>query len=239
MKALIDIHTHTYASGHAFSTLNENIESAIANGLKVLATTDHAPQMPGGAHIYHFWNQRAIPKEVNGIRVLKGVEANIINDKGEIDVPDELLDELDFCIASFHVPCIDSGSLTENTDTIIKVMANSGINVIGHPGDSRYPFDIKAVVQESMNTNTALEMNNSSLSPFAFREGGDKAIREILEQCASQNCSVVMGSDAHYCTHVGIFQYVEKIINEIDFPQELVLNYSVDRFFEYFGNIVV
>ena len=235
MKAIIDIHSHTYASGHAFSTLNENIESAIEKGVKVLATTDHAPEMPGGAHIYHFWNQRAIPEVIKGVRVLKGVEANIINRDGGIDVPEELLDELEFCIASFHPPCFKSGTMTENTDTLLKVMSNCNINVIGHPGDSRYPFDVKTIIDASVKTHTALEMNNASLAPFGFREGGDKVIRNILDECGVQNCPVVMGSDAHYCSHIGNFEYVEKLFNEIAFPTELVLNYDVDRFFEYFG----
>ena len=78
-------------------------------------------------------------------------------------------------------------------------------------------------------------MNNSSLSPYAFREGGEKAIHDMLVECALQNCSIIMGSDAHYCSHVGKFDFVEKIMDEIDFPEELVLNYDVDRFFEYFS----
>ena len=56
MKALIDLHTHTIVSGHAYSTVKENIEDAIKNGIKYLGLSEHAPAMPGGPHPFYFCN---------------------------------------------------------------------------------------------------------------------------------------------------------------------------------------
>lgn len=55
----IDLHTHTIISGHAYSTLKENIEAARARGLEAFAVTDHGPAMPGVlGEAYHVVNMR-------------------------------------------------------------------------------------------------------------------------------------------------------------------------------------
>ena len=56
MKIYFDMHTHTTASGHAFSTFKENVEEAAAKGLFALGMSDHAPAMPGSAHPIYFTN---------------------------------------------------------------------------------------------------------------------------------------------------------------------------------------
>ena len=107
MKILADIHTHTTESGHAYSTVTENIKAASEKGLKLLATTDHTSGMPGGAHDFHFANLKSIPEEMYGVRLLKGAETNIVDYEGNLDVEDELLRGLDIVIASLHPPCIE------------------------------------------------------------------------------------------------------------------------------------
>ena len=77
LRALMDLHTHTLASGHAYSTLKENLEEAKKMGLKVLGTSEHARMMPGTAPLIYFQNFKVIPKEVDGVRLVNGIEANI------------------------------------------------------------------------------------------------------------------------------------------------------------------
>ena len=52
MKSIIDLHTHALASGHAYSTVKENIEYAKINGLKYYGLSDHGVTMPGGPHLF-------------------------------------------------------------------------------------------------------------------------------------------------------------------------------------------
>ena len=66
MKLLFDLHTHTVASGHAFSTLKENIEEAAAKGLKAMGTSDHYSAMPGSAQPIYFTNFKAIKEKITG-----------------------------------------------------------------------------------------------------------------------------------------------------------------------------
>ena len=79
MKIIADIHTHTIASGHAYSTLKENIEQASLVGLDFLGISDHTPGMPNTTCEGYFHNLKVIHNEINGIRILKGAEANIID----------------------------------------------------------------------------------------------------------------------------------------------------------------
>ena len=56
MKIELDVHTHTIASGHAFSTLQEMAQAAADKGLKVLGITEHSPGIPGTCHPIYFRN---------------------------------------------------------------------------------------------------------------------------------------------------------------------------------------
>ena len=62
MKAIMDLHTHTLAAGHAYSTLLENIDAALAMGLQYLGMSEHGPTSPGGPHNFFFSNYKVIPR---------------------------------------------------------------------------------------------------------------------------------------------------------------------------------
>jgi putative hydrolase len=235
MNYELDIHTHTISSGHAYSSLQENVAAAKALGLKMIAMTDHTPAMPGGAHLFHFYNLRILPPIIDGIRVLKGAETNIVDYKGKIDLEEEALETLELVIASLHPPCLKFGTEIEHTRTLIKAMENPLINVIGHPGDVRYNFDIKEVVAASKATGTLLEVNNSSLKPTSFRPGGDIFIKRIFEECLREEVPVIMGSDAHFSADVGNFTEAGALLRKMDYPEELILNRSVESFLKYIG----
>ncbi|MEG0371424.1 MAG: phosphatase [Clostridium sp.] len=225
MKAILDLHVHTVSSGHAYSTIKENIEAAAEKGIKILGISDHAPTMPGGPHLFHFYNLRVLKENINGVRILKGIEANIIDYNGNMDVPTDILEQLDYVIASFHTPCLEPGSIDENTNSIIKAMENPFVKIIGHPDDSRIPVDYVKLVQEASKTGTLLEINNSSLRSNGYREGAEQNVKTILRLCKENNVMIVLGSDAHIYYEIGDFTNCLKIIREIDFPENLILNY--------------
>ncbi len=229
----LDIHTHTIASGHAYSSLNEMAAAASDKDLKIMATTDHGPAMPGGAHIYHFHNLRVIPKIISGVRILKGVEANIINFHGDLDVSNEILSEMEFVIASFHGPCIEPSTPNKTTDALLALMNNKYVDVIGHPEDSRFSFDHRAVIKMAKETGTLIELNNSSLLPTTFRENCREGLTKILEVCGAEEVKIVMGSDSHHTSSVGKFDTALKLVDEINFPKELIINNSADEFLKY------
>lgn len=235
MKELIDLHCHTISSGHAYSSMEEMIRQAQNKNLRVIGFSDHGPEMPGSCHLYHFFNLSVVPREINGTIILKGVEANILDYNGTIDIPKEALERLDYAIASLHPPCFESGTIDENTNAIIKVMENPYVKVIGHPDDSRYPLNYEKVVMAAKENNVALEVNNSSLRSESFREGAQENIRKFLTLCKNYGVKIILGSDAHISFSVGDFSNCKRIITELNFPEELIVNYSKDAINELLG----
>lgn len=229
MKAIVDLHTHTLSSGHAFSTLKENIEQGAKVGLKVIGTSDHAPMMPSAPQNIFFENYKVIPEEVLGIRVLKGIEANIYDYNGSIDVESPLLEKMDYIIASLHSLCIKSGSIEENTNALIETMKNPYVKIIGHPDDDRYKVDYDRLVLAAVDHKVALELNNSSLFPKSTRINGRKNAKRLLEKCKEYHAYIIMGSDSHICYDIGNFEEAYKLIQEVNFPEELIINTDLHK----------
>lgn len=223
----MDMHTHTMASGHGYSTLKENIEAAKAKGLKALGLSEHGPAMPGGPHIYFLSNYRCIPRQYGDLKLFCGVEANICDYRGGLDVDEDILAKMDYVIASMHVQCCRPGSITENTKASILAMKNPYVKVLGHPDDSRYPIDRKELVLAAKEAEVAIEINNSSLNPRAARIGGRENIKELFYWCNEYKVSVLLGTDSHICYTVGDFTETLQIVEELKFPKELILNYDM------------
>ena len=225
---VLDLHTHTIASGHAYNTLREMAKAASDKGLSVLGITEHAPKMPGTCHSFYFHNLKTVPRELYGIRLLLGSEVNIMDFEGNIDLEERDLKGMDIIIASLHTPCIKPGSIKENTTAYLKAMENSYVNIIGHPDDGRYPVDYRALVEGAKEKGKVLELNNHSLDPKCFRRDARENDLKILELCKEYAVPVIMGSDAHFDTLIGEFSMAKKLLEEVDFPEELVLNRSVE-----------
>ena len=103
-------------------------------------------------------------------------------------------------------------------------MKNPYVNIIGHPDDGRYPLDYPALVRAAGERGVLLEVNNTSLSPACSRENSTANVTEMLKHCRREGVPVVVGSDAHFVSAVGGHQYAQALLDELDFPEELVLN---------------
>jgi len=226
MRSIMDLHTHTIASGHGYSTLQENIAEAQRMGLEYLGFSEHGPAMPGGPHIFFFTNFKCIPRQYGDLRLLCGVEANIMDDNGGLDLKDELLARMDYVIASMHPPCVTPGDKAFNTRASIKAMQNPYVKILGHPDDSRFPLDYDELVRAAGEERVALEINNSSVHPLSPRPGAAQNIQTLLEYCMKYQVPVVLGTDSHISYTIGKYDDVMKIIEKVQFPAELILNYD-------------
>jgi putative hydrolase len=231
LKFLVDTHCHTISSGHAYSTISEIAETAAEKGLKLIAMTDHGPAMPGGPHIFHIGNMRVIPDYIKGVRVLKGVEANIMDFDGGLDLPEKYLKDLEIVIASFHDICIASGSVEENTRALIGAMKNPNVDIIAHPGNPYYPIDIDRLIQCAYDTGTLIEINNSSF--IGSRKGSAENCKNIAVKAKKKGIKLAAGSDCHICFDVGKFNKVEETFEEIGMPEELVINTDPQKLIDY------
>lgn len=234
MKFIADTHTHSLASGHAYSTIREMAAAAADKGLQMLALTEHAPEMPGTCGLFYFMNLDVIPREMNGVRMLFGAEVNIMNPEGKVDLPHKVYQNLDIVIASIHPPCYGMGhTIEENTQAYVNVMRNPYVNIIGHPDDGRFPIDYEVLVKTAKETGTLLELNNSSLRPESFREGGKENMKIMLDLCKQYEVMITTGSDAHVDADVGKFCYVQEVIEACNFPEELIATTSLERLKPY------
>lgn len=126
----VDLHMHTVASTHAYSTLHDYIAEAKRKGIKLFAITDHGPDMADAPHHWHFINMRIWPRLVDGVGILRGIEANIKNIDGEIDCTGPMLNSLDVIIAGFHEPVFAPHDKETNTQAMIAAMASGNVHII-------------------------------------------------------------------------------------------------------------
>lgn len=230
---VLDTHTHSIASGHAYNTINEMIRSAADKGLKLLALTEHAPMMPGSCKDIYFQNFDVLSREKYGIRVLFGAELNIMDTEGKVDLDQYSLPKLDIAIASMHTPCYTPGSKAENLRAYAKVMEISRVNIIGHPDDGRFAVDFDELARLAKDNHVLLELNNNSLRPTCFRINSWENATEMLKCCMKYGTMISLGSDAHVEEDVGNFEYAERLLKEVAFPPELIANESVERLEKY------
>ena len=108
MNDFLDLHTHTIVSGHAYSTMNEMITAAKEKGIAMYGITEHGPMMPGSCHNMYFSNLKIIDRKAYGLDLLLGVELNILDEKGTVDLDERTLKAMDVTIASLHIPCIEN-----------------------------------------------------------------------------------------------------------------------------------
>ncbi len=221
MRIRIDTHTHSVASGHAYSTIDELAKGARRRGLRGFVLTDHGPGMPGGTHIYHFGNLRILPARICGVRFFTGVEANIMDADGRIDLAGNLCARLDFVLAGFHDICYRPRSREENTKALVAALANPLVDAVSHPGNPLFPVDQKAVVKAAVEHGKALEINNSS---FRIRKGSEETCASLAELCASEGALVVCGSDAHYWRDVGKVATALAVIKAAGIQEDHVVN---------------
>ena len=230
MKDLLDVHMHTLASGHAYSTPREMVTAARQKGLQLIGMSEHAPHMPGTCHEFYFCNFKVIRPERPGIEILMGAELNIIDYAGSTDLSENMLKRLDYAIASLHEPCIDSGTKAQNTAAMIGAMHNPHVKIIGHPDNGCYPVDFEAVVKAAKACHVLLEINNSSYDPQSSRIHSRENALAMLRLCKQYEVSVILDSDAHIDLDVGNHARSLEVVQAADFPEALIVNTSVDKF---------
>lgn len=233
MRIVADLHCHTLVSTHAFATLNEMVDAAKKKGLSAMAITDHGIGMPDAPHIWHFEAMLGLPKLMDGLVFIPGVEANIMDYNGTIDMPVSHLKKIPWVIASFHDAILKSGTVKEHTNAWLEVAKMPYVDVIGHSGQEMFAFDYEAVLPEFKKNGKAVEINNRS---SMVRPDSRKNCGRIVSLCKKYEVPIVVSSDAHSTYDVGEFWGAISLLKENDFPEELVLNLSMERLADFIYN---
>lgn len=235
MKIIADYHTHTVYS-HGKGTIEQNIEVAISKGLKTLGISDHSYR-----HFSYGVKYESIPKmreeidrlqeKYQGIKILLGLEANILDNKGSIDVDDKVLKLVDYVMAGYHFGSIptnmvrgmlnhalnftklDRFSKDYNTEATINAMKNNDIFILTHPGDKGSVY-IEEVAKEAKKTNTHLEINSHH----------GYLTKEQLVLIKDTGVKFMIGSDAHRPEDVGRFDDAIKRVIDTNVDLRLISN---------------
>jgi DNA polymerase (family X) len=181
-----DLHSHTdWSDGRA--TLDQMVEAAHGLGRRYLAICDHARRLRDGRLERQTQDIAALNERVKGIQVLSGVEVDIRAD-GSLDMPDEVLAERDWVMASIH-----SGfdkPREELTQRIAAAMENPHVDCIGHPTGRKinrrdaYDVDFEAVLEKALETGTFLEINSQpdrlDLTDNHARAAGEAGVMLVI-----------------------------------------------------------
>lgn len=222
MKLIADLHTHTVASTHAFSTLHEMVEQAKQNGLAALAVTDHAYGMPDAPHPWYFSNLLHLPNILpGGFLLLKGAEANGMDASGRLDMDEWILRKLDWVIVSLHRNLIERLTYEEATRFWLAVAQNPHVDMIGHSEQAEYLYDYDRVTKAFAANNKVVELNANSAS---VRPGNEENMRNLALCCKKNGTRVAVNSDAHSVYALGNTGAVVHMLEEMDFPEKLVVN---------------
>ncbi len=232
-----DLHTHTYFS-HGKGSIEDNVRQALALGFATVAVTDHGFSQPMvGLTGEKFLRMRKTVDDLNRryagqIRILLGVEANVISLDGNIDVPRRCLPLADILNLGLHSAVVTTSLsyLTRIalvrarhrhrdelaqvcTEALIRAVERWPVDILTHPG-FRFPIVMETLAPVAARTATAIEINASHQMP---------AVEDIRTALAC-GCTFAIGSDAHRPEHVGRFENALALADEAGVPPERVLN---------------
>lgn len=260
-----DIHTHTLFSRHAYSTIGECVAAAEATGLELLGSTDHYSIMISAApsdtpafvrDYQHFINFDVWPREWNGVYVMRGVEADIVDLQGNLFGWDIVLREgitgraflnehtlkehvwprIDYAIASIHDQTFTEGaSIAQTTDMYVRVLEDEKVIAIGHPGRAGVPFDVDTVLLAAKEHGKLIEINEHSFQEH-YGATRHQSCKHIAERCAELGVMIATSTDAHIACDVGRFDAVRTLLEEIHFPYELIATGSKYAFLQVLGS---
>ncbi len=232
MNLIADTHMHTIASTHAYSTLQEMVHAAALKKLYAVAITDHGITVPGAPGKWYFHNLKVVPHRFEGVLVLRGQETNVLDYNGTVDLEPDCVNDLDWVVASIHSICMPKEKPTVEavTNTWLQVAKNPKVNVIGHSGSEEYRYDYEAVIPEFGRQGKLVELNEST---FFNRNKSVPQCSKIMQLCKKHSVPIIVNTDSHFSNMVGCFENSLKLLEEIDFPEELVVNSGVVRFQSY------
>lgn len=231
MDIKTDLHLHTLVSTHAYSTIQEYVDRAKKVGLEMIAVTDHGIGIEDSPHRWHFSEMHSIvPNVIDDVYVLHGVEANIMSHDGKIDMTEKILNNLNWVIASYHIHCIEPGTVEEHTNAYLNLMENNYIDVIGHSGSVDYMYDYEKVIKKAAQYNKIIEINEKT---FSTRTESIENCVKIAKLCKKYGTKISVNSDSHFTSSLGYYPNSIKMLDEIDFPEELIVNLNAKRVIEY------
>ncbi len=233
---VLDVHTHTVVSGHAYGTIREMAQAAAERGLALLGFAEHGPGIPGTCEPIYFAALEHAPRKLYGVELVYGCEINVL-EGGQLSLPSRYMDMIDYGVVGIHCNCYADQGREKNTENLIACMKHPRVFLVSHPDDDHTPLDYEKLVTAAREYHVALEVNNSSLWKPDRRLGCVKNYETMLSLCREQEVPILVDSDAHDPLEVGELSLAKALLERINFPEELILSLNVERFQKFIGMI--
>lgn len=204
---LSDLHLHSIASGHAFNTVDEITRFAQANGYNLIGISDHGPKMEGSPHSGYFEMLCRLPRKAGGTQILYGCEANILDEYGNLDIPDHLVRTLDYVIAGLHRRTPYQGhSVAEHTQAVVSAISSGRVDIISHPISLNFLVDAEEIVYFAAQHHVMLEINKTVTLEAARKNFNDIVVSSstLFSMAQEMGVPLLFGSDAHHISEMGL-----------------------------------
>ena len=224
----VDFHVHSIFSLCGLHTVLELLERARVLGMKGFAVTDHGPVLGGRINSVFF--ERFVSPDPN-ISILKGIECNLLDRKGTIDLPGEYLRFIDIVLCGFHTNFQKGLDRRASTDIVLAALhRNPLVDIITHPNDAAYPVDYGVLAEAAAAAGVALELNNSKIR---YTRSAPAEAVALLAACKEKHCRIAVSSDTHAIHELGDDAAVAPLLRQVDFPQELIVNRTAATAFDF------
>lgn len=250
-----DVHTHTLASRHAYSTIEENVRAAADQNFELLGSTDHFSDMlypdQDVRNFQFFFNVKAWPRQWHGVTVLRGCEADIVDVQGNLfghnitvdreingqplhgttTLKKRVFRNCDYVIASIHRKDFTNDQTpAQNAQMYINALQDKKVLILGHLGRSGVNFELDPVLEAARDLGKLVELNEASLTSSEKRDKSLLPCCHVAERCAELGVQLSFGSDSHVSAGIARYEGVKTLLEEIDFPEELVACRSKEAF---------
>ena len=224
-------------SQHAYSTIAENVKYASEIGLEAVAITDHGPGTKDGAEKYHFDSMKKfVPEYLYGVRVLKGIECSFTDSDATLDMTDEkVFKKLDLVIASSHESVYWPTEGDIYTQMVLKGMDNPYIDILGHVDRVPAKTDYAAIAKAAKEKDKAIELNEASFIRPPFDENAER-VRKLMTECKKYGTKISVSSDSHFFVTIGKYEQSIKLLKEIDFDVNNIINRDLKSLTEFLNN---
>jgi putative hydrolase len=220
----VDLHVHSLFSACGLHTFLELLEHGRRIGLKAMAITDHGLAAGGGRLTSVFFERFQQP--CRDIKLYKGIEHNILDEKGAIDVSWQMMPFVDILLFGVHPNLPPGRSKEYYTDIVIAAIEkNPFLDILSHPNDPMYPLDYRKLAKKAKETGMALELNNSKV--LYARSTAEEAL-DLIHACKETGCLMAVNSDTHAIQELGRDEAVRPLLEKAKFPEEMIVNRNID-----------
>lgn len=220
----VDFHTHSFFSVCGLHTHLEILERAKSLQMTAVAITDHGPALSPRVSEPFF---DRLHRPVEGIQLLKGMECNLVGERGEIDLPQKRLPYLDIVLLGIHPNTENGLGRDAYTDMLLRAIEkNDAVDILTHLNDAQYPVHFDKVIAAATARGIVVELNNSKT---LLHRIDPSVTRELVAVALSSGARMAVTSDMHAIEELGLDASVQPYLKEVNFPAERVVSSTAKR----------